>query len=167
MSFSLKLVLLPIVIETLIVTIAAQINLALHGVAVQRTNFQNHSAYFAHVAIQGSANNKWNDGCSVTASGQRYAWWGLQLPAVAFMTNILIYYREGFAYRMDEFRLYLGNGTADQSSDSGLCYTDIGKSGYPDITQNITCNMLAKNMYFVNRRKSAVCLVELCYVAIY
>ncbi|CAG2230436.1 Receptor-type tyrosine-protein phosphatase F,Receptor-type tyrosine-protein phosphatase R,Tyrosine-protein phosphatase non-receptor type 12,Receptor-type tyrosine-protein phosphatase S,Receptor-type tyrosine-protein phosphatase beta,Receptor-type tyrosine-protein phosphatase alpha,Receptor-type tyrosine-protein phosphatase delta,Tyrosine-protein phosphatase corkscrew [Mytilus edulis] len=167
MSLSLKLVLLPIVIETFIVTIAAQINLAQHGVAVQRTDYLNRPAHFAQVAIEGPANNKFVDGCSVTASGQTYAWWGLQLPAVAHMTNILIYYRENFAHRMDEFRLYLENGTADQSSASGLCYTDQGITGYPAITQNITCNMLAKNMYFVNRRSDATCFIELCYVAIY
>ncbi|XP_076106748.1 uncharacterized protein LOC143075016 [Mytilus galloprovincialis] len=68
---------------------------------------------------------------------------------------------------MDEFSLYLENGTADQSSDSGLCYTDKGIPGYPDITQNITCNMLARNVYFVNRRSSPTCFIELCYVAIY
>ncbi|CAG2207371.1 unnamed protein product [Mytilus edulis] len=140
------------------------VNLAPQGLALQSSNYPN---YPANLAIEEPANNKWIGGCSVTATGQTYSWWGLQLPAVAFMTNILIYYRENFAHRMDEFSLYLGNGTADQSSDSGLCYTDKGKPGYPDITQNITCNMLAKNLYFVNRRSDATCYIELCYVAIY
>lgn len=68
---------------------------------------------------------------------------------------------------MNEFSLYLENGTADQRSDLGLCYSDKGKPGYPAVTQNITCNMLAKNMYFVNSRSDATCFIELCYVAIY
>ncbi|XP_071129272.1 uncharacterized protein [Mytilus edulis] len=164
LEMRLKVVLLSIIIETLIVTAAAQINLAPHGVPLQSSNYPN---YPANLAIEGPANNKWKDGCSVTAAGQVYAWWGLQLPAVAYMTNILIYYREHFAYRMDKFRLFLENGTVDQSSASGLCYTDQGIPGYPAITQNITSNMLAKNVYFVNRRSDATCFIELCYVAIY
>ncbi|XP_076074456.1 uncharacterized protein LOC143045433 [Mytilus galloprovincialis] len=156
--------LLILIIETSIVTVSAQINLVPQGLAIQRTTYLDRNA---NLAIEGPANNEWTDGCSATAAGQVYAWWGLQLPAVAHMTNILIYYRKETSYRMDEFRLYLENGTADQSSLSGLCYTDQGIPGYPAITQNITCNMLAKNMYFVNRRTTAVCYVELCYVEIY
>ncbi|XP_052069687.1 uncharacterized protein LOC127708442 [Mytilus californianus] len=164
MKMSLKLELLSIIIETVIVTVAAQINLAPQGVAVQRTDYLDR---YANLAIKGPANNEWADGCSATNAGQFYAWWGLQLPAVAHMTNIVIYYRKNFAHRMDQFRVYLENGTADQSSDLGLCYTDKGIPGYPAITQNITCNMLAKNMYFVNRRNNVECFVELCYIAIY
>ncbi|CAG2197429.1 unnamed protein product [Mytilus edulis] len=140
------------------------INLVPQGVAVQRTTYLDRNA---NLAIEGPANNEWADGCSATAAGQVYAWWGLQLPAVAHMTNILIYYRKDTPFRMDGFRLYLENGTADQSSASGLCYTDQGIPGYPTITQNLTCNMLAENMYFVNRRNNGECYVELCYVAIY
>lgn len=71
------------------------------------------------------------------------------------------------AARMNDFRLYLENGTAVGSSILNRCYTDQEKPGLPALTQNITCNMLAKNMYFVNRRSDATCFVELCYVAIY
>ncbi|XP_071129128.1 receptor-type tyrosine-protein phosphatase mu-like isoform X1 [Mytilus edulis] len=164
MKMCLKLILLSTIIETFIVIVAAQINLATQGVATQSSSYPN---YPAILAIEGPANNKWNAGCSVTANAQRYSWWALQLPAVAHMTNILIYYREGFAHRMDQFRLYLVNGTADQISDSGLCYSDKEIPGKPAIIQNITCNMLAKNMYFVNSRSNEDCFVELCYVAIY
>ncbi|XP_052067767.1 multiple epidermal growth factor-like domains protein 6 [Mytilus californianus] len=160
----LRIALLSIITATFIVTVAAQLNLAPQGFALQRTTYPGR---FAHLAIEGPANNKKTDGCANTAANQRYAWWGLQLPAVAHMTNILIYFREDYPERMDEFRLYLGNGTADESKDSNRCYTDLGIEGQPNITQNITCNMLAKNMYFVNRRPSATCFVELCYVAIY
>ncbi|CAG2203571.1 unnamed protein product [Mytilus edulis] len=121
------------------------VNLAPHGVPLQRSNYPN---YPANLAIEGPANNKFSDGCSVTAAGQTYSWWGLQLPAVAFMTNILIYYREHFAYRMDEFSLYLENGTADQSSNSGLCYSDKGIPGYPDITQKH--NLVLKGTWGTN-----------------
>ncbi|CAG2230434.1 unnamed protein product [Mytilus edulis] len=40
--------------------------------------------------------------------------------------------------RMDQFSLYLVNGSADGSSDAGLCYTDLGVAGFPKVTQNIT-----------------------------
>ncbi|XP_071142386.1 uncharacterized protein [Mytilus edulis] len=139
------------------------LNLAPQGVAIQSTNY---TSYYANRAIEGPATNKWSDGCSATDANQKYAWWGLQLPAVAHMTNMVIYYREHFGQNMDKFQLYLQNGTADQRNASGLCYTD-NESGETSITQNITCNMLAKNMYFINRRSTATCFVELCYVAIY
>ncbi|XP_071132314.1 receptor-type tyrosine-protein phosphatase epsilon-like [Mytilus edulis] len=164
MKIRLNLGLLLIIVETIILTVSAQINLVPQGIAVQRTTYLDR---YANLAIKGPVNNEWADGCSATNAGQLYAWWGLQLPAVAHMTNILIYYRKDTPFRMDGFRLYLENGTADQSSASGLCYTDQGISGYPAITQNLTCNMLAENMYFVNRRNSVECYVELCYVAIY
>ncbi|OPL21321.1 hypothetical protein AM593_08362, partial [Mytilus galloprovincialis] len=73
---------------TCFVTVAAQINLTPHGQVVQRTT---HPGYSAHLAIEGPATNKRADGCYISASGQTYAWWGLQLPEVAYMTNILIY----------------------------------------------------------------------------
>lgn len=66
------------------------VNLAPRGVAVQITTY---SIFTANLAIEGPANNNWDDGCSATDVEQTYAWWGLQLPAVAHMTNILIYYR--------------------------------------------------------------------------
>ncbi|CAG2207372.1 unnamed protein product [Mytilus edulis] len=180
---SLKRVLLAIIIETFIWIVAAQINLAPQGVALQSSTYPN---YPANLAIEGPANNKWKDGCSATAAVQRYAWWGLKLPAVAHMTNILIYYREGLghpstkletsavedesrycivdadaAQRMNEFRLYLENGTTVGSSILNRCYTDQGKPGLPALTQNITCNMLAKNMYFFNRRSDATCFLQI------
>ncbi|XP_063423138.1 receptor-type tyrosine-protein phosphatase epsilon-like [Mytilus trossulus] len=160
---SLKLILLIIIIETVIVTVSAQINLVPQGKSEQSTDYRNFSA---KLAIIRPANNEWDDGCSATDTGQTYAWWGLQLPTVAHMTHIVIYYRKETPERMDGFRLYLENGTADQRSDLGLCYTDQGK-GYPDVTQNISCNMLAKNMFFVNNRNNGDCFVELCYVEIY
>ncbi|XP_071180902.1 receptor-type tyrosine-protein phosphatase mu-like [Mytilus edulis] len=163
MKMNLKKELFLFITGICIVKVPAQINLAPQGVAIQLTDYPER---YANLAIEGPANNKWDDGCSVTALDQTFAWWGLQLPAVAHMTNIVIYYREFFAQRMDGFSLYLHNGTADQSNVSGLCYTDKD-SGVPAITQNITCSMLAKNMYFINRRSNATCFVELCYVAIY
>ncbi|VDI03856.1 Hypothetical predicted protein [Mytilus galloprovincialis] len=140
------------------------VNLAPQGVAVQRTTF---TVFNASLAIEGPANNVWTDGCSATAKNQTYAWWGLQLPAVAHMATILIYYRQSTPERMAGFRLYLENGTADQSSTLGECYSDEGKDSLRSITRSITCNMLAQNMYFVNNRTIVDCFVELCYVAIY
>lgn len=50
-------------------------------------------SFTANLAIEGPANNSWEDGCSHTGANQTTAWWGLQLPKLAFITNIWIYYR--------------------------------------------------------------------------
>ncbi|CAG2233769.1 unnamed protein product [Mytilus edulis] len=72
--------------------------------------------------------------------------------------------------RMNAFRLYLSNDTVSDR-DAFLCYTDQKIAGTPDVTQDINCNSLTKNVYFFNRRLSARngegAFVELCYIAIY
>lgn len=72
------------------------VNLTPHGQVVQRTT---HAEYSAHLAIKGPATNKRADGCYISAIGQTYAWCCLQLPAVAYMTNIVI-------YSLEECKLY-------------------------------------------------------------
>lgn len=68
---------------------------------------------------------------------------------------------------MNEFRLYLSNATV-YATQTFRCYTDQGKEGYPDVTQDINCNYLTKNVFFFNRRYTGEgAFVELCYVAIY
>ncbi|CAC5379809.1 unnamed protein product [Mytilus coruscus] len=147
--------------------VTAQKNLALEGEVRQSSTYKTFSA---HLAIEGPANNYWNDGCSSTAAWKKTAWWGLLLPKLVYVTNIQIYYRGDRANRMNKFRLYLSNTTVG-ARDAFLCYTDLGISGYPDVTQDINCNNLTKNVYFFNRRSSARngegAFVELCYVAIY
>lgn len=72
------------------------VNLTPHEQVVHRTT---HAEYSAHLAIKGPATNKRADGCYISAIGQTYEWWGLQLPAVAYMTNIVI-------YSLEECKLY-------------------------------------------------------------
>lgn len=68
---------------------------------------------------------------------------------------------------MNAFRLYLSNATV-YATQTFLCYTDLGKEGYPDVTQDISCNQLTKNVFFFNRRHSGEgAFVELCYIEIY
>ncbi|CAG2250517.1 unnamed protein product [Mytilus edulis] len=82
-------------------------------------------------------------------------------PEVAFITNILIYYREDGAAQMDDFRLFVLNTTLS-SSDEYRCYTDLYIEGLPDTTQDIDCYKLARKVFFFNRGK----VVELCYIEI-
>lgn len=82
---------LPLFSKQFNFTILFSVNLVPQGKAEQSTDYQNFSA---KLAIIGPANNEWDDGCSATDKGQTYAWWGLQLPAVAHMTHFVIYYRK-------------------------------------------------------------------------
>ncbi|VDI41654.1 Hypothetical predicted protein, partial [Mytilus galloprovincialis] len=72
--------------------------------------------------------------------------------------------------RMNGFRLNLSNDTVP-ARDAFICYTDQHIAGKPDVTQDINCNRLTKNVYFFNRRSSTRngegAFVELCYIAIY
>lgn len=51
-------------------------------------------SYSANLAVEGPANNDWEDGCSSTF-GENTALWSLNLPKLAFITTIKIYYRSG------------------------------------------------------------------------
>lgn len=74
-------------------------NLALHGTAKQQSTLTDSlGPHTANLAIEGPANNDWNDGCSSTEPNQAYVWWGLTLPQVAFITNVVIYYRGDSKY---------------------------------------------------------------------
>lgn len=70
------------------------VNLAILGtVEQQSTLIDSLGSHTAQLAVEGPANNKWEDGCSSTKANQAYVWWGLTLPKVAYITNIVIYYR--------------------------------------------------------------------------
>ncbi|XP_052059526.1 multiple epidermal growth factor-like domains protein 11 isoform X2 [Mytilus californianus] len=163
MSKSLQLHVFLIITETFIVAVTTQQNLALQGNVKQETTFieENGTVHSANLAIEGPVNNNWNDGCSSTQPGGPTAWWGLFLPEVAYITNVVIYFRGDKPDQMDEFRLYLSN-TSIWNSDVTLCYTDRGIAGLPDTTQNINCNIVAKQVYFFNRNR----VVQLCYIQI-
>lgn len=68
---------------------------------------------------------------------------------------------------MDGFRLYLSNASI-RATDKFSCYSDKGKAGTPEVTQDINCNRLTRNVFFFNNRNSGEgAFVELCYIAIY
>ncbi|CAC5421816.1 Tyrosine-protein phosphatase non-receptor type 5,Receptor-type tyrosine-protein phosphatase R,Receptor-type tyrosine-protein phosphatase S,Receptor-type tyrosine-protein phosphatase eta,Tyrosine-protein phosphatase non-receptor type 7,Receptor-type tyrosine-protein phosphatase N2,Tyrosine-protein phosphatase non-receptor type 12,Receptor-type tyrosine-protein phosphatase delta [Mytilus coruscus] len=149
-----------------IVTVTAQINLALEGRVSQHTTLTvNEVSYSADKAIKGPASTNWDNGCSSTATGQRTAWWGIILPKLAFISDIKIWYRSGKGSTMDGFRLYFTNDS-DVDGDKVLCYKESERD-VPGVTQEITCNILARRFYFFNRRHDTTALVELCYIEIY
>ncbi|XP_063446685.1 uncharacterized protein LOC134726180 [Mytilus trossulus] len=158
--------LLVFMVEFFILKVTAQINLALEGQVKQSSTYE---TFGPELAIEGPANNDWNDGCSSTNTWQKTAWWRSRLPELVYVTNIELYYRNR-ADRMKDFRLILSNRSV-YDRDVFRCYTDLGIAGYPDVTQNIDCNTLTKNIYFFNRRSSTPggegAFVELCYIAIY
>ncbi|VDI65666.1 Hypothetical predicted protein [Mytilus galloprovincialis] len=138
------------------------INLALHGTVAQETTYTNASnSYNATLAIEGPANNNWRDGCSSTG-WQLKTWWGLFLPGLVYITNVKSYHREDEAQRMNEFRLYLANGSVYKTTE--LCFIDSAKQAYRNLNQSIDCHLSpTRNIYFFNRRT----YVELCYIEIY
>ncbi|CAC5380714.1 unnamed protein product [Mytilus coruscus] len=151
-----------IIIATLFVSVTAQMNLALHGTVAQETTYKDAAgnSYTADLAIEGPANNNWDDGCS--SAGKTKPWWGLFLPKLAYITNVKSYYRNDAPNRMNDFRLYLANGSVHGTAE--LCYRDWDKKAYLTLNQSIDCNNSpTKNVYFFNRNT----FVELCYIEIY
>ncbi|XP_052067781.1 multiple epidermal growth factor-like domains protein 6 isoform X3 [Mytilus californianus] len=154
-----------IMIQTCMMTVTAQINLALHGRAEQDTTYKDGAgiSYNANLAIEGPANNNWNDGCSSTAGNQSSTWWGLLLPKLAYITSVQMYLRNDVPTRMNDFRLYLSNGTV-YSETTELCYRDIKKQAYLNLNRSIDCdNSPSTNVYFFNRYT----FIQLCYIEIY
>ncbi|CAC5396107.1 unnamed protein product [Mytilus coruscus] len=144
----------------------SEVNLALEGHVSQSTTLVvNGVSYSANLAVEGPANNDWEDGCSSTFK-ERTAWWSLLLPKLAFITTIKIYYRSGKNKEMYRFRLYFSNLTYVGSEDDVLCYI-YSDSGYPNVIQQKTCNIPTKTFFFVNRRSASTAVVELCYIEIF
>ncbi|CAC5417488.1 unnamed protein product [Mytilus coruscus] len=112
------------------------------------------------------------DHCSHTKLQKTEAWWMFQLSiGAAYITNVTIYYRENYAYRMDGFKLYVTN-TSTIPPDGYLCYEDPDP-GLPNITQTITCNQLGQYIIYYDNKGSEKNsfpyegpIVELCYVSI-
>ncbi|XP_052067777.1 uncharacterized protein LOC127707279 [Mytilus californianus] len=156
-----------IIIQTFLVTVTAQINLVLNGTAAQETTYIDGAgiAYNANLAIEGPANNNWGDGCSSTADNQSKTWWGFFLPKLVYISRVNIYLRNDVPARMNDFRLYLANGSI--YSQSELCYRDRLKQSYYNLNQSIDCdNSPTKNVYFFNRNGMNT-FIELCYIEIY
>lgn len=70
-------------------------NLALLGTVTQESTYVDESgnSYSANLAIEGPANNNWEDGCSATGANQLTQWWGLLLPQLAYISNVKFYLR--------------------------------------------------------------------------
>ncbi|XP_052059403.1 receptor-type tyrosine-protein phosphatase mu-like isoform X2 [Mytilus californianus] len=153
-----------IIIATIFVSVTAQMNLALHGTVAQETTYTDAEgiSYTANLAIEGPANNNWEDGCSATDVNQKTAWWGLLFPKLVYVTNVKRYNRKDEPERMNDFRLYFTNDTVYAKSE--LCYRDTTKQAYLNLNQSIDCDLSpTMNVYFFNR----FTLIELCYVEIY
>ncbi|VDI56824.1 Hypothetical predicted protein [Mytilus galloprovincialis] len=154
---------LLIIVAARFLPVTAQINLALHGTVAQETTYTlsgSDSSYDATVAIEGPANNNWEDGCSSTGY-QAKTWWGLFLPRLAYITNVKAYYRKDEAHRMNDFRLYFANGSVYHKTE--LCFRDTGKQAQSNLNQSIDCNLSpTRNIYYFNRNT----FVELCYIEI-
>ncbi|XP_063396036.1 receptor-type tyrosine-protein phosphatase mu-like isoform X1 [Mytilus trossulus] len=151
-----------ITIATCLVSVTAQINLALHGTVEQETTYTdpNGVSYGANLAIEGPANNNWEDGCSSTGV-QSMTWWGLLLPRLAYISNVKSYYRKDEPKRMNSFRLYLANGSV--YDDTELCFRDWGNQAHLNLNQSIDCDLSpTRNVYYFNRNT----YVELCYIEI-
>ncbi|XP_071132277.1 uncharacterized protein [Mytilus edulis] len=162
-----------LIIQTFVMlTVTAQHNLTPTGTSTQSSSYR--SGYKPQYAINPPMSNRFSRHiCSHTYPpgwGTTPAWWMFELSfESAYITDIIIYYRKDFAYRMDGYKLYVTN-TATIPPDGYLCYEDPDP-GYPNITQTIPCNHLGKYVIYYDTKGSYGVdkqgpIVELCYVAI-
>ncbi|CAC5377410.1 unnamed protein product [Mytilus coruscus] len=162
-----SLVLLIMIHTTFKLTVIAQHNLAPFGTATQSSLVDDVQGK-PHFAIQPPISNAFNLAiCSHTALSSKPAWWMFQFSfGSAYITEIKVYYRADFAYRMDGFKLYVTN-TSTIPPEGYLCYEDPDP-GLPNITQIIPCNQLGKYVIYYDTKGDETYgpLVELCYVAI-
>ncbi|XP_063398050.1 uncharacterized protein LOC134682973 [Mytilus trossulus] len=150
-------------------TIRAQGNLTSYGKASQSTLFGGSNPQGA--ILPPITNNYTVASCSTTntAGAPKNAWWRFQFSfEFTFITEITIYYRKNYDYRMDGFKLYVTNTTTIPPVGY-LCYED-SDPGLPNITQNIPCNQLGKYVIYYDDKGDVETntgpVVELCYVEI-
>ncbi|XP_052087932.1 multiple epidermal growth factor-like domains protein 10 isoform X2 [Mytilus californianus] len=159
------------------VIVTAQHNLTPFGIATQSSYIGGYIQFGKpEYAIKPPISNEWSfyvcSHTNINRSRTPADWWMFELSfESAFITDITIYYREGFARRMDGFKLCVTNtSTTPPVSDS--CYEDPDP-GLPNITQTIPFNQLGKYViYYDNKGSTEVDgrydgpVIELCYVAI-
>ncbi|VDI05385.1 Hypothetical predicted protein [Mytilus galloprovincialis] len=157
-----------LIYTTAVLTVAAQMNLTPLGNATQSSL---HYSGKPQNAIEPPDSNKWSfDKCTHTSYGRTKAWWMFTFSfGYAYITDIKIYYREHFAYRMDGFKIYVTN-TSTIPPDGYLCYEDPDP-GLPNITQTIPCFQLGKYVIYYDTKGDGTYgtwgpTVELCYVVI-
>ncbi|VDI11984.1 Hypothetical predicted protein [Mytilus galloprovincialis] len=159
-------------------TITAQHNLTPFGTASQSSpyDFSDISKGKPENAVNSPVSNQFTlTTCSSTKLSDRNidaAWWMFNFSFnTAYISNVTIYYRENYSYRMDGFKLYVTN-TSTIPPVGYLCYKDDHGRPYPAITQTIDCTQLGKYVIYYDDRGSDEGayifgpVVELCYVAI-
>ncbi|CAG2257239.1 PTPRT [Mytilus edulis] len=118
--------------------------------------------------------NSWDiNKCTHTIIGSNPAWWMFTFSFESvYITDITIYYREGFSRRMDGFKLYVTNTSLTIPPVDHLCYADPDP-GEPNTTQTIPCYELGKYVIYYDDKGSTESngrvdgpVIELCYVAI-
>ncbi|CAG2238871.1 unnamed protein product [Mytilus edulis] len=129
-------------------------------------------------AIYPPISNKYNeDICtkSWTDLSSMPAWWMFEFSTgMAYVTDIMIYYRENYGIRMSGFQLYVTNTSTIPPADDYLCYEDhySSRPPFPNTTQKIPCNRLGQYVIYYDSKGSDEgthvdeAIVELCYVAI-
>ncbi|VDH96050.1 Hypothetical predicted protein [Mytilus galloprovincialis] len=146
--------------------VSAQHNLTPFGTATQISTY---SGGIPQNAIKPPVSNAFSfDICTHTGIVSRTpAWWMFQFSfGTAYITDITIYYREQYAYRMDGFKLYVTN-TSTIPPEGYLCYEDPDP-GLPNIIQTIPCNQLGRYVIYYDTKEDSTYgpIIELCYVAI-
>ncbi|CAG2187327.1 PLXNB [Mytilus edulis] len=167
-----------LLIYTTVVTVTAQTNLTPYGIT-QSSSLSNdtvkgkpENAVYPPISNQYSLDNCSSTGLAV--SGISATWWLFKFSLdTAYITDIIIYYREDYANRMNGSKLYVTN-TSTIPPVGYLCYEDpfSPRGPYPNITQTIPCNQLGKYVIYYDNNGSDEAsniflpVVELCYVAI-
>ncbi|CAC5417489.1 MEGF10_11 [Mytilus coruscus] len=158
---------------TVLLRVLAQRNLTQFGTTRQSSSFTNGLGKPEYAIYPPISNSFYLSTCSYTylTDFTASAWWMFQFSfGPVYITNITIYYREGFASRMDGFKLYVTN-TSTIPPDGYLCYEDTDP-GLPNITQTIPCNQLGQYVIYYDNTGSVEGkvvygpMVELCYIAI-
>ncbi|XP_071132406.1 uncharacterized protein [Mytilus edulis] len=162
--------LLVMLIHTILqLSVTAQQNLTPFGIASQSTEYGGTLSNPNNAILPPISNDFDLNICSHTADGSDPSadWWMFQFSfELAYITDITIYYRTEFAYRMDGFKIYVTN-TSAIPPNGYLCYED-SDPGLPNITQNIPCYELGKYVIYYDATGDELYgpVVELCYVAI-
>ncbi|CAG2234274.1 unnamed protein product [Mytilus edulis] len=143
-----------------------QDNLTPYGTASQSSN---HETSLPENAIKPPISNIFSiSSCAHTALVPGPAWWMFHFSSgYAYITNIKLYYRENYAYRMDGFKLYVTNSSTIPP-DGYLCYEDGPGLPNPSTTMTIQCRQLGTYIIYYDNTGDYQFgpIIELCYVAI-
>ncbi|CAG2199738.1 unnamed protein product [Mytilus edulis] len=149
--------------------VTAQINLTPFGTATQSSLYEGKLGDPQNAILPPITNYFTLDTCSHTAIGSDPSadWWMFQFSfGFAYITDIIIYYRERTGIRMDGFKLYVTN-TSTIPPDGFLCYEDPDP-GLPNLTQIIPCSEVGKYVIYYDNKGAGNegPVIELCYIAI-